>query len=162
MSKNTFSTTKIILTHSENWKQWYEDLQANISSKIWSYINSEAQQQSLLQQSSCSELINFEDNVTTYVQLSVSHQQAYKNTRRFYKQDKKDYACQQDQFNTVRIYISVFIFCSKWIFLRVSQSVCWWLKNLKRDIKSFKSYMITQTKNWYNEMMRSFKLNKLS
>ena len=96
MMKNMSSTTKIILIHSENWKQWYEDLQANVSSKIWSYINPEDQQQALLQQSLQSESSDFAVNAATYAQLSAAHQQTYENTRRFYKQDKKDYAHQQD------------------------------------------------------------------
>ena len=93
MTKNMSSTTKIILIHSENWKQWYEDLQVNISSKIWLYINFKNQQWALLQQSSQSELSDFAVNAATYAQLSAAHQQAYENTRRFYKQDKKNYAC---------------------------------------------------------------------
>ena len=115
-----------------------------------------------MQQSFWSELSDFAVNVTMYTQLSAAHQWAYENIRRFYKQDKKDYACQQDQLDMIRVYNTVFISCLKWFSLKVSQSVHQWLKNLKRNTESFKSYMIIQTKNWYNEMMRSFKSNKLS
>jgi len=53
----------------------------------------------------------------TYAQLSAAHQQAYKNARRFYEQDKKDYACQQDQFRKARAYITITVSCSRKIFL---------------------------------------------
>ena len=62
----------------------------------------------------------------------------------------------------IRVYIIISVSHSKQFSLKASQLICQWLKNLKRNTESFKSYMIIQTKNWYNETMRSFKSNRLS
>jgi len=162
MAKNTSSTTKIILIRSEDWEQWYEDLQANVSSEIWPYINPEGQQRALLQQPPRPEPTDFDNNAATYAQLSAAHQRAYENARRFYEQDKKDYARQQDQLDTARAYISASVSRSKRTSLKASQSVRQWLETLKKDTEPPKSYMIIQTINRYNETMRSFKPNRLS
>jgi len=66
-----------------------------------------------LQQSSQPELSDFAANAAMYAQLSAAHQQAYENARRFYKQDKKDYAHQQDQLDMTRVYIIVSVSCLK-------------------------------------------------
>jgi len=76
-----------------------------------------------LQQPPRPEPSDFAANVATYAQLSAAHQQAYENARRFYKQDKKDYAHQQDQLDTARAYITASISHSKQFSLKASQSV---------------------------------------
>src|SRR5436190_1845070 len=101
------TNTKTILTRSEDWKPWYKDLKANVSSKIWPYINPEGPERSLLQQSRRLEPTDLDNNAALYTQLSAAHQRAYENARRYYKQDKKDYTRQQDQLNAARAYITV-------------------------------------------------------
>ena len=65
---------KVILTRSENWKKWYKDLQASISSEIWPYINPDGQEQPLLQQPCQPESTDLNNNVILYIQLSIIHQ----------------------------------------------------------------------------------------
>ena len=154
--------TKTILTRSEDWEPWYKDLKANVSSEIWPYINPEGQQRALLQQPPRPEPADFDGTSMTYAQLSAAHQQAYENARRFYNQDRKDYAHQQDQLDMARAYIAVSVSCLKKASLDSNQLVRQWLESLKKDMKPPKSYMITHMKNQYIKTMRSFKPNKLS
>src|SRR5204863_8715882 len=100
------TTTKTTLTLSKDWEPWYKDLRANVNPEIWPYINPEGPERPLLQQPPQPEPADFDGNSLTYAQLSAPHQRAYENARRFYKQDKKDYARQQDQLREARAYIA--------------------------------------------------------
>jgi len=44
MASNVSTLTKIILTRSEDWEKWFWELQANVSNKIWPYIDSDVKE----------------------------------------------------------------------------------------------------------------------
>ena len=106
MTSNTSTTSKVILTRSEDWEKWFWELQANVSDEIWPYINPETQEQDLLQQPRRPELTDFDQNAATYAALSAVHQKAYDNARRYYDQDMKYYSRQRDQLQAARAYIT--------------------------------------------------------
>ena len=84
---------KIILMWSEDWKKWFWNLQANVSKKIWLYINFNNNELTLLELSRHSELADFDQNACLYAQLLAAKQKTYENTHWYYNQDMKYYSC---------------------------------------------------------------------
>ena len=103
------SITKTILTRSENWEKWFWNLKANINKEIWPYINLEGPVQPLREEPECPEPMNFNQHARTYAELSQAHQKTYENTQKYYNQDMKYYSHQQNQLQTVSIYITAMI-----------------------------------------------------
>ena len=116
--------TKIILTWSEDWEKWFWDLQANISKKIWSYINLNNNELTLLKLSRYSELADFNQNACLYVNLSAVQQRIYENVHQYYNQNMKYYSHQQNQLQTMWVYITFMIFQIKKFMLN-SELIVW-------------------------------------
>ena len=76
---NMFTIMKTILTQFEDWKRWFWQLQFNISSEIWPYIDLKGDESDMLEASKHSELTDFNQNTHSYVQLSAVQQKIYKN-----------------------------------------------------------------------------------
>ena len=86
--------TKIILTWSEDWEKWFWKLQANVSDKIWSYIDSDIKEQALCSESTCSEISDLDSQAISYINLSAVNQKLFENAQWFFDQDMKYYSCQ--------------------------------------------------------------------
>jgi hypothetical protein len=162
MATNELSASKTILTRSEDWEKWYRELQANVSDEIWPHIKADGEVLPLIEAPKRPEPSDFERDIRTYAQLSAVNQKTYENARRFYEQDKKDYARQRDQLKEARSYIMSTISQSKRTTLDPDKSVHEWLKQLKKDTEPPKGYMIQQFKRRYQNTLRNFKSNKLS
>ena len=83
---------KMILMQSEDWKKWFWQLQFNVSSEIWLYIDSEEDESDMLEALKCSELTDFDQNAHLYAQLSAAQQKIYKNAHHYYDQDMRFYS----------------------------------------------------------------------
>ena len=139
------STMKTILTRSEDWEKWFWDLKANVNKEIWPYINSEGPVRPLREKSGCPEPMDFDQHARTYAELSQAHQKAYENARRYYDQDMKYYFCQQNQLQTVSVYITATVLKIKKTALDPDLSVQKWLLKLKKNSELSKEYMQKQT-----------------
>ena len=95
------SEMKAILTRSKDWEKWFWQLQANISNKIWPFIDSDSEELDLVKAPKCVKLTDFEMNMTLYALLSAANQKFYNNTHYYYDQDKKYYSWQEDQLQVV-------------------------------------------------------------
>ena len=155
-------TSKIILINSEDWEKWFWELQASVNEDIWPYIDPEGDDEPLLQKLIYPLFADFKQNATIFAMLSAAHQKAYKAVRWFFNQDIRLYNHQHDQLKKARTYITTSVSQLKKIFLNPKLSVCQWLQNLKADTASPKRYIIMQIKNQYQDVLRSFKGNKLS
>ena len=155
------STTKTILTRFKNWEKWFWNLKININKKIWLYINLKGPVWSLCEKPECSEPTDFNQHARTYAELSQTHQKTYENTWRYYDQDMKYYFRQQDQLQTVSVYIMTMILKVKKTALDSDLLIWKWLLKLKKDSESSKEYMWKQMKTQYCNILRVFKLNKL-
>ena len=92
------SSTTIILNKPEDWEQWLWQLQALVDKRIWVHVDpdKEAPQRGLLQEPPYPEVTDFNENATSYAQLSTNQQRAYENSRRYYDQDMKYFLRQED------------------------------------------------------------------
>ena len=121
---NDDNNIKIILTNSENWKKWYWNLQINVNDEIWQYIDSEAEELDLLEQSEQSVSMNFDKNALTYAALSANYQKTYDNTCWYFDQDMKYYSQQHEQLQMTHAYITSTVSQIKKIILDSTLSVC--------------------------------------
>jgi hypothetical protein len=158
---NTPTTTKVILTQSEDWEKWFWQLQSNVSGEIWLYIDPEGDESALLETPKRPELADFDQNARSYAQLSAANQHTYENARRYYDQDRRYYSRQQDQLQAARAYITATVSEAKWTSLDPKLSVREWLKDLKKDNEPPEGYMLTQTERRYRNTLKNFKSNKL-
>ena len=101
---------RVILTQFEDWEKWFWQLQSNISSEIWLYIDLKEDESDMLKASKHSELTDFDQNTHSYAQLSAAQQKIYKNTRHYYNQDMRFYSHKQDQLKAAWVFITVTIF----------------------------------------------------
>ena len=154
--------TKITLIHSEDWEQWFNELQAHVSDELWPYIRPDGEVRDLREEPPQPKTTDFEPNARTYATLSAQNQKAYDNARRYYDQDMRYYSRQRDQIKKARAYIMLTVSASKKIMLKPEKSVREWIQQLKQDTEPAKGYMILQTKRRYHNTLRSFKTNKLS
>ncbi len=151
----------VILTRSEDWDRWFWELQANISTEIWPYINPEAEERNLLDLPVRPEPANFSARARTYAELSTVHQKSYDNARRYYDQDMKYYSRQCDQLQAARAYITATVSDSKKTMLDPKLFIREWLLDLKKSTEPPKGYMLMQTEILYRNTLRSFKPHKL-
>ena len=98
MTPPTSSSTTIILNKPEDWEQWLWQLRALADQRIWAHVDPDnaAPQQGLLQKPAYPEVTDFNENTTSYAQLSTNQQKAYDNSRRYYDQDMKYFLRQED------------------------------------------------------------------
>ena len=137
----TESIMKMILTCSEDWEKWFWNLKANVNKEIWLYINPEGPVRPLREESECPESMNFDQHARTYAELLQTHQKTYENTWRYYNQDMKYYFCQQNQLQTVSVYIMTMILKIKKTALDLDLLIQKWLLKLKKNSESSKKYM---------------------
>ena len=163
MSSNAIMSTimKMILTQSEDWEKWFWQLQFNVSSEIWLYIDLKEDESDMLKASKHPELTNFDQNTHSYAQLSAAQQKIYENIHCYYDQDMRFYSYQQDQLQAAQVFIIIMIFKFKQTSLDSKLSVCKWLMNLKMNNKLSEEYMLIQMKRHYQSTFKNFKLNKM-
>ena len=91
MTPPSSSSNTIILNKPEDWEQWIWQLQALVDKRIWAHVDpvNAAPQRGLLQEPPYPEVTDFNEQATSYAQLSTSQQKAYENSRRYYDQDIK-------------------------------------------------------------------------
>jgi hypothetical protein len=158
---NATAGMKIILTRSEDWENWFWQLQANVSDKIWPYINPDGPERALCAEPRCPQPKDIDPAAHTYAMLAVANQHTFENARRFYNLDMKYYSRQRDQLQVARAYITATVSHAKKTALDPQLSVREWLIRLKQDTQPPKGYMIMQTETRYNDTLKSFKSNKL-
>jgi hypothetical protein len=129
------SSTTIILNKPEDWEQWLWQLQALVDKRIWAYVDpaKEAPQQGLLQEPPYPEVTDFNEDATSYAQLSTSQQKAYETSRRYYDQDMKYFLKQEEHLQQIRTQITSTVSIQKKLLLDPSLTVKEWLIRLKED-----------------------------
>ena len=88
------NTTKTILNGSEDWEKWLSELRGTVNNEIWPFIDLEDEERALKQLSDYPEYADLDRNATSYATLSVVHQRAFDNARRYYDQDMRYYSRQ--------------------------------------------------------------------
>ena len=146
MAANPTASNKTILTRSEDWEQWFKDLQANVSEQIWPYINPELPEKPLLKEPVCQQPEDIERNAQTYAALSAANQKIFENARRFFDQDLKLYTRQIDQLLAARAYITATVSPEKRTVLESNKTVREWIQMLKDELQPEKEYMSQQAK----------------
>ena len=137
----------MILTWSEDWDRWFWKLQTNISDKIWSYVNSEEEEEcNLLDLSIRSESANLSFWAWSYVKLFI----VYDNICHYYSH-------QWDQLRETWVYITITVSDVKKTMLESEL----FIYQKDHSMKSSKSYMLTQTKTLYQDILQSIKSHKL-
>ena len=98
------SSTTIILNKPEDWEQWLWQLRALADKRIWAHVDPDntAPQRGLLQEPAYLEVTDFNENATSYAQLSTNQQRAYENSRRYYDQDMKYFLKQEEHLQQIR------------------------------------------------------------
>src|ERR1700733_5803752 len=104
MAPPTSSSTTIILNKPKDWEQWIWQLQALVDQQIWAHVDpaTEAPQEGLLEKPPYLKVTDFNENATSYAQLSTNQQRAYENSRRYYDQDMKYFLRQEDHLRQIR------------------------------------------------------------
>jgi len=137
------SSTTIILNKPEDWEQWIWQLQALVNKRIWAHVNpdKEAPQRGLLQKPAYPEVTDFNENATSYAQLSTNQQRAYENSRRYYNQDIKYFLKQEEHLQQIRTQITSTVSIQKKLLLDPSVTVKEWLSRLKENIEPTSSFV---------------------
>ena len=101
------TTTIVILKSADDWEPWLKQLKANISAKLWPYIDpaTEADPEPLLTKPPRPMLKDFDQNVETFTQLSQANWKALELARKIFAEDQKDYLRQIEQVRIARAYI---------------------------------------------------------
>ena len=164
MTPPTSSSNTIILNKPEDWEQWLWQLQALVDKRIWAHVDpaKEAPQQGLLQEPPHPEVTDFNENATSYAQLSTNQQKAYENSRRYYDQDMKYFLKQEEHLQQIRTQIMSTVSIQKKLLLDPSLTVKEWLIQLKEDTEPSKNFMIRKVQLQYTESLKGLKQTKVT
>jgi hypothetical protein len=159
------SSTTIILNKPEDWEQWIWQLQALVDNQIWAYVDpaTEAPQEGLLEKPPHPKVTDFNENATSYLQLSTNQQKAYENSRRYYDQDMKYFLKQEEHLQQIRTQITSTVSIQKKLLLDPSLTVKEWLSRLKENTEPTSSFVRKKVQHQYTEALKGFKqLSKLN
>ena len=165
MTPPTTSSNTIILNKPEDWEQWLWQLQALVDQQIWAHVDptTEAPQEGLLEKPPYPKVTDFNENATSYAQLSTNQQRAYENSRRYYDQDMKYFLRQEDHLRQIRTQITSTVSIQKKLLLDPSLTVKEWLSRLKENTEPTSSFIRKKVQHQYTQALEGFThLSKLN
>jgi hypothetical protein len=105
MTTTAAESTLVILKRQEDWEKWYWQLQTDVNSQIWPYVDPDQPELELQARPAIPAISQFNRVAQNYAELTAAQQKAYDNARKHYDADMKLYSQQQAQLTAARTLI---------------------------------------------------------
>ena len=153
MATTTPESNRIILKRQEDWEKWYWQLQTDVNSEIWPYIDPDQPDLDLQVRPAPPAINQFNGGAQNYADLTAAQQKSYDNARRHYEADMKLYSQQQAQLTAARTLIRSTVTTANQSYLNPQQPVRQWIRKLKNGFKPEDGFMKSLTRKKYREVM---------
>lgn len=160
----TATTTKIILSKTEDWEKWFRQLRGHVDKDIWAFLDpdvDEADEEEPMEKPVKPSLREYNPNATTFANLSQNQQKAFETARQFYNHDLREYNRQQDLLREARSYIQSTVSITKQTHLSPELTEREWILALMEDTAPPEGYMLDKTRERYNTLLKGFRANKI-
>jgi hypothetical protein len=91
-----------ILTHPEDWENWYRDLRSGILPEIWEILDPEGQEKSPLPRPEMPSFTEYHTGATRFSDLSFTERKDFLNAQHIYEAQLKEYTQQAQKLLDVR------------------------------------------------------------